>query len=371
MNWRSTLQSKSRQPQFLWRMVLGIIVAGIAVGYVAQSIYRPLDVIHTEVDQQHRHSDALDQLAIQGEWAQVWWDIPEAEWHRLQSVGPIVLAVLTGCCWLVFTLQAIQLRGWLDPRLWLALGGVLLGVLSIWPTIFFIYWQEHGWNLQQSLALIPGLRYFVLGVGLREEMAKLLCLLPLMPFLLRLRSELAALLVSGCVGIGFALEENAGYFTGSGGGDAMGRYLTANPFHMTLTALVGLAVYRGLRSPRDWGLQAVATFGMMVFAHGLYDAFIVLPALVEYSLVGTIAFVLVVYQFFRELRGVRAKRPDTVSLTANFLCGVSLVTAATFVYLSATAGCETAFDVLAQGVIGLAVMVYLFLREMPETMVQV
>jgi hypothetical protein len=115
----------------------------------------------------------------------------------------------------------------------------------------------------------------------------------------------------------------------------------------------------------------VAMFGLVVFAHGLYDAMIVLPALAEYSLLGTIVFALAVYQFFRELRDARARRPDTVSLTANFLCGMSLVTAATFVYLSATAGCAIAFDVLAEGVLGLAVMVYLFLREMPETLVQV
>ena len=373
MNWRRTLQSKSRQPRFLWRMVLGIIVAGVALGYLAQSICQPKRVTDLEVEQRERErqENHLEQLAIQGEWAQLWWGIPKAEWNRFREAGPIVLAMLTGCCWLIFTLQAIQLNGWRDPRLWLALGGVLLGVLSIWPTLFLIYWQEYGWNFQESRALVPGLRYFVLGVGLREELAKLLCLLPLMPLLLRLRSELAALLVSGCVGIGFALEENTSYFAGSGGADAMGRYLTANPFHMTLTALVGLAVYRGLRTPRDWAAQAVATFGVMVFAHGLYDAFILLPALAEYSLLGTIIFVLVVYQFFRELRGARARRPDTVSLTANFLCGVSSVTAATFIYLSATVGCGSAFDVLAQGVLGLAVMVYLFLREMPETMVPV
>jgi uncharacterized membrane protein YhiD involved in acid resistance len=53
------------------------------------------------------------------------------------------------------------------------------------------------------------------------------------------------------------------------------------------------------------------------------------------------------------------------------LCGVSLVTAAAFVYLSATVGCSTAFDFLAQGVLGLAVLVYLFLREMPESLISV
>ena len=371
MNWRRTLKSKSRQPRFLWRMVIGIIIVGIALGYLAQTICQPTAGLYPELDQPQPQSSPLDELARQGAWTELWWAIPQSEWQQSRRPGPVVLAALTGCCWLIFILQALQLTGPRDPRLWLALVGVLLGVFSIWPTLFFIYWQEHAWNLQDSLNLIPGIRYYVLGVGLREETAKLICLLPVMPLLLRLRSELAALLVSGCVGIGFAFEENAGYFVSSGGSDAMGRYLTANPFHMMLTALVGLAVYRGLRNPRDWGPQAVGVFGLIVFGHGLYDAFIALPALAEYSLFGSIIFVLVVYQFFRELRSARSKRPDTVSLTANFLCGVSLVTAATFIYLSATIGCELAFNVLAQGVLGLAVMVYLFLREMPETMVRV
>jgi len=151
----------------------------------------------------------------------------------------------------------------------------------------------------------------------------------------------------------------------------MGRFLTANPFHMTLTGLIGLAIYRGLRSPKAWGPHALATFGLMVFAHGIYDAVLTIPMLVEYSIVGTIVFALVVYQFFHELRELRPTGGDTISLSANFLCGVSLLTAATFVYLSATLGCGAAFDGLASGVLGLAVMVYLFLREMPETLVRV
>ena len=91
----------------------------------------------------------------------------------------------------------------------------------------------------------------------------------------------------------------------------------------------------------------------------------------EKWLAGTIVFALVVYQFFHELRTLRTTGGDTVSLSANFLCGVSLLTSVTFVYLSATLGCAAAFDSLATGVLGLAVMVYLFLREMPDTMVTV
>ncbi len=373
MNWRSTLQSKTRQPAFLWRMVAWIIAAGIVAGYAAQYFCapEPQGKFAAETSKETSRWDKIERWADQGEWSKVWWAIPASQQWRLQNRATVALAALTGCCWLVFLLQALQVGGVRDGRLWLAIVGVLLGVLSIWPTQFFNLWQETGWGLRESRKLIPGLRYNVLGVGLREEFAKLLCLLPLIPVLLRLRSELAALLVSGSVGIGFALAENAGYFASSGGTSVMGRYLTANPLHMTLTGLIGLALFRGLRQPRDWGPHALATFGLMVFAHGIYDALIDLPALADYAMLGTIVFALVVYQFFRELRSLRTTRREMVSLTANFLCGVSLVTAATFVYLSATVGCPIAFDVLASGVIGLAVMVYLFLREMPETMIRV
>ncbi len=371
MNWRNDLRNKTRQPAFLWRMVLGIIALGIALGYLAQHFHSDTtSPLPTKTER--AGVERLDVLAEQGEWWQLWWAIPRVDLQRrFGQLGPAALAGFAGCCWLAFALQAAGVRGFRDPRLALAVAALLLGAMSVWPTQFFNYWQEAHWNLHPDFELAAGLRYFVLGVGLREELAKLLCLLPLMPLLLRQRNELAALMTAACVGLGFAMAENAGYFLRSGGIDALGRFLTANPFHMTLTGLAGLALYRGLRYPKAWGPQALALFGLLVFAHGLYDAAIVIPALGDYALLGTILFIVIVYQFFRELRELRSARTETISLTANFLCGVSLVTAATFVYLSATVGCSVAFDTLAQDAVGLAVMVYLFLREMPETMVTV
>lgn len=375
MNWRSTLQAKTRDSRFLWHMVTVIIGLGIVAGYVVEHWREPSPLGPAALAEGLRQGQEaqweIDQLAAAGRWSEVWWAIPRSQLWRLTQRGPLALAMLTGAAWLAFALHALHVSGLRDMRLWLALAAVPLGVLSIWPTHFFDVWQEFTWGLEQSASLLHGLRFYILGVGLREETAKLLCLLPLMPLLVRMRSELAALLVSGCVGIGFALAENANYFVGAGGYSTLGRYLTANPFHMTLTGLVGLAVYRACRNPQGWGPQALATFGLMVFAHGAYDSFAAIPALADYSILAIIIFAAVVYQFFRELRDARARRPDTISLTANFLCGVSLVTAATFVYLSGTFGCSAAFEFLLDGVVGLAVMVYLFLREMPETLVTV
>ena len=250
--------------------------------------------------------------------------------------------------------------------------GVLLGVLSIWITVFLIFWQERRWGLATSQELTSGLRFFILGVGLREELAKFLCFLPLLPWCVRRRDELAALMLAGCVGIGFAMEENVTYIWGSVGSATLTRLLTPAPFHMAMTGLVGLAAYRACVWPKEWGPIFVATFGVVVLAHGLYDAFFSLSAIVEYAIVSMLIFVFLIYQFFRELRPERrAPHVESISLTGNFLFCVSTVAAATFVYLSAAAGWKAAGDVLVGSIVSESVMVYLFLREMPETMVTV
>jgi RsiW-degrading membrane proteinase PrsW (M82 family) len=246
---------------------------------------------------------------------------------------------------------------------------VVLGALSIWPTHWLINWQEEVWSLEESENIARGIYYFVLGVGLREELSKLLLLLPLMPFIVRRGVELEALMVAACVGLGFAVLENSHYFDGDFGSSSVGRFLTANFFHMSATGLVGLAVFRGLRYPKQRGPEALAMFGVIVLAHGLYDAMISVPVLAEYSIASTLIYIFLAYQFFHELRSMRIERPDTVSLTANFLCGVSLVTSVTFVYLSSQVGPRMAALMLGSEVLAMAIVAYMFLREMPSSLV--
>lgn len=371
MTWRSYLQSKTRQPEFLWRMVIGILVAGVVVGYALQAVRSPQPPSQLDEQSSVLEVEMLRKLAEQGEWLELWWAVPKVAFRRFETAGAAVLSAIAACCWFAFLWQALQTPGWRDLRLWCALLAVPLGMLSIWPTHFMALWQEQVMNLHDSVELIPGIRYFVLGVGLREELAKLLLLLPLMPILARRSDELTALLVAACVGLGFAAAENVSYFGWSGGADAMGRFLTANPFHMSSTGLIGLALYRAIRNPQGWASHSAGVFGVLAIAHGLYDSFIALPDLAEYAILSQIIFALLVYQFFHELRGLRTAPRDVISLSATFLFGVSFVTAATFVYLSATLGTTAAFDNLTMSITGLAVMVYLFLREMPETMVTV
>jgi RsiW-degrading membrane proteinase PrsW (M82 family) len=316
-------------------------------------------------------SDLLKGLADRGEWRELFWAVPWWMARTWQHGGSVALAVLTGACWLAFAWQSIQPRGARDARAWLPFVAMALGVLSIWPTMFLIFWQERVWGLEESELLAPAIRFFVLGVGLREELSKFVCFLPLLPWVVWRRDELAALVLAGCVGIGFGMEENVGYIYGSIGTGTLGRLMMPVPLHMAMTGLIGLAAYRACVWPKEWGPQFIAWFGVVVLAHGIYDVLAGTPAVAEYGILGFLIFIGLVRQYFHELRPKQSLRVEPVSLTANFLFCVSTVAAATFVYLSAAIGWQTAADVMVMGIAAEAVMVYLFLREMPETMVSV
>jgi protease PrsW len=359
-------------------MVIAILVAGVVVGLAVD--WAVPAWIHPDQQQAEAEpepepeplvpdADRLDRLADDGEWFALWKAVPWVMVQGWRRWGPTTLAVLTGACWLAFVMQAIQFRSFRDARFWMPLVAVALGLISIWPTLFLIFWQERQWNLVESRELTAGLRFFIAGVGFREELSKFICFLPLLPRLARRRDELAALLVAGSVGLGFALEENIGYIYSSVGTGTLGRLLTPAPLHMAMTGLIGLAAYRAVVWPRECGPHFIATFGVMVLAHGLYDAVIGLPDLKEFNLLAGVIFVLLMYQFFRELRPKQALKVEPISLTANFLFCVSVVAAATFVYLCAAVGWKTAGDALIGSIVAESVMVYLFLREMPESIV--
>jgi RsiW-degrading membrane proteinase PrsW (M82 family) len=360
-------------------MVLAILLSGVVIG-VAVDAFVPAwikvgandrDREQPEPEPMAPDFDRLEQFAAQGEWRALWGAIPGTILSSWRELGATTLALLTGGCWLAFSIQSIQPRSARDGRLWATWIAVALGVLSVWPTVFLIYYQEYRWGLEEGEALPQSVRFFVLGVGLREELAKFVCFLPLLPWCVRRRDELAALVLAGCVGIGFAMEENVNYIRGSVGTATLTRLLMPAPLHMAMTGLIGLAAYRACVWPREWGLPFVATFGVVVLAHGLYDVLVGLPAWSGLDYFGLLIFIVLVRQYFRELRAKQALRVEPVSLTANFLCCVSLVAAATFVYLSAAAGWKIAGDALVMGAVAQAVMAYLFLREMPETMVTV
>ena len=71
-----------------------------------------------------------------------------------------------------------------------------------------IHWQEAATGLSENGEFLHDLVFYVTGVGLREETAKLALFALFIPWLLRHRTPGKALLTGAFVGLGFALEEN-------------------------------------------------------------------------------------------------------------------------------------------------------------------
>ncbi|MEM8955362.1 MAG: PrsW family glutamic-type intramembrane protease [Verrucomicrobiota bacterium] len=232
------------------------------------------------------------------------------------------LAVLACSVWFIILSQFTRFS-W--PRLLIYFLAVVAGVCSATATLFAVYLQEEFGGLTQGGNWIQHTLYFIVGVGVREEVIKLIFFLPFLPVLLIRRHHAEALVTAACVGLGFALQENIGYYERSDASNAIGRFITANFLHLSLTGLLGYATYKmGCQLKRYWE-EFVGTFIFVVIVHGVYDAFLVVPELQEFSLLAIILFVVIAYRFFDVVESVRDHRQLIVSPLAVFLVGFSIL----------------------------------------------
>src|SRR5690606_19349635 len=112
-----------------------------------------------------------------------------------------------------------------------------------------------------------------------EMVTKLIFTLPFVPFLIRRASRLEMLVVCGCVGLGFAIENTMQYYQHAGQIDAFGQLLTANFFHFAATGLAGLVLCEFLRAPAQRFMQLLLTLCGIALAQGMYDGFMAVPGL--------------------------------------------------------------------------------------------
>jgi RsiW-degrading membrane proteinase PrsW (M82 family) len=238
-----------------------------------------------------------------------------------------------------------------------------LGALSIAPTVFLIVWQELVLHLVQNGSVVRDAIYFVLGVGFREELSKLVLFLPLLPILLK-RGQLVEVVACGAlVGVGFAAVENLQYFSRDDLGSALGRFLTANFLHMSMTALTATAAYRIAKSP-DGFHDFTVTFLTVVGLHGFYDFFLVSPIVGDMSFFAMAVFVVLARDFVLAMHDARLRAGRSKPLLPVFAIGTAVVCGATFIYASIIVGPGTAAEMMYLGLLGVAVLTIVFVRQL-------
>jgi hypothetical protein len=175
---------------------------------------------------------------------------------------------------------------------------------------------------------------------------------------------LETLVISGCVGLGFAIEGNLQIYQNGGPGEAFGRLLTANFFHFATTGLLGLSFCRFLFAPIRRFTAFVGTLLGVVFAHGVYDAFMNIEGIGILALGSMLSFFIVSQVVFHQLRHWRDQSTDQLFLAATLVISLAVLTGTTLVCASMEIGFQQAVSAMAVNTIALAVVVVVFFRQL-------
>jgi protease PrsW len=312
--------------------------------------------------------DRLEAAIASGDWKEIAKRVALSQ-LATQQRGILVLACITGLAWAFFLLHLAETKTFFSSTTLLCFAGFLLGVLSTTPTICLVIWQDDMLQFAAGDNAFQILAYQIGGVGLREELCKLLLFTPLIPFLLKKDDERVVLIVASFVGLGFAIEENGNYFLATEGAAVPGRFLTANFLHTALTGMNGLALFRAFTRGAPGLNQFLTVLPLTILVHGLYNA---LPEIHELmDLGGYLSITLyVVFSilYFNRANELRENVRMTISLTGAFVLGLSLVAAASIVDQITTLGLASGLTIIVPELIGVGVLILMFLRVFDEAL---
>lgn len=237
--------------------------------------------------------------------------------------------LFAGLVWFIILVQHDERDAWRWLR---PVAPVLAGIFSVWPTLSILAWQEHVQGLKAGGEFPHDLWYYLIGVGMREEVCKLALFAIFLPWLLRTRAPGRALITGAFVGLGFAIEENVQYYAEHGLSSAITRLLTANFLHISMTAITSHSLYVMFRSGFREAGQFIATFAGVVLLHGLYDW---LPVAAYFESEGgwlsLVLFVLLASRFIDLLLLETDPKRSTFALRAVFTLGCASLVAAVLV----------------------------------------
>jgi len=287
--------------------------------------------------------------------------------HQLMNarLGMLLIALLAGAIWFIILTQRSHEMHWRWARPFLPL---IAGVFSVWPTLAILIYQEDQLGMSSAAPFPHDLWYWVVGVGLREELCKLALFALFLPWLLWRRHSGLALLTGAFVGLGFALEENVSNYYDDGGAVVWTRFLTANFFHAALSGIAGLALYEMLRSRFAQAERFVYAFVGVVVVHGLYD-YVLSPSFMfdggSLRFLYIVILALVANVFFDLLALHTRENPGIIGPAAVFLVGSALLIAVLFISAALAGLGMNGIAAVGQECAAIAPVMWVYWRKFP------
>lgn len=274
-----------------------------------------------------RHSAAVELRDL----SLIWLLLLEYRSLLEAPLGVLAVALLAASIWYVVLVLHAGGQGrwrWVAPLL-----PLLAGIFSVWPVFLADAWQEMTFGLKEDAPFPYDLWYQIGGVGMREELSKLLLASLFMPWLLAKRPPGGALMVGAFVGLGFALEENINYYVKYDSGVVVVRFFSANFLHAAMTGLTTHALYGLLRSRFNSAEQFLITVLGVVAAHGTYN-FLSGSTIEDGNFFSTMVLALVSWYFLDLVAQECPRGGRHLSPAAVFLVGTAVLMAAVFLSLA-------------------------------------
>jgi protease PrsW len=279
------------------------------------------------------------------------------------TANGLIVAGVAAFGWLFFCARLGKVGARPLFRIPMYLAAFALGVLSIGPTVLVLSIEEEVLRLVKTGDIFRDLLFCIFGIGLREEGCKLLLFLPLLPILRKWGDKLDVLVCAALVGLGFAAEENLGYLARGSLTEGLARFLTANFFHMSLTGIVGSALDDFI-TDRERNAQAFTKATLLVVGlHGLYD-FLIFHGELGGAYFAMGVFVVLTRMFLEAVDVARRRADRGITPLHAFIMAVGLVTGVTFAHAYASVGWRIGLLLVGSGLLGMAIIVYIFVRTL-------
>ncbi len=195
-------------------------------------------------------------------------------WVHIQWIG-LLGALLGTLVWMLFLrrIDALGAEPW-RPVLGVFVGGAIFSFLAL-ILYDFVRW-DLDFYLSNNGAVGHDFLYCVLGIGVIEELVKIIPFLLLMQFTKRVDSPVSYLLYASASALGFAFVENLMYFDAGHIGIMHGRVLVCNVFHMFATSTIafGMMLGRYRFGKLQWPFFFLF-FLLAALMHGFYDFWLI------------------------------------------------------------------------------------------------
>ena len=277
----------------------------------------------------------------------------------------IIVTLFAALIWFAIIANLGQLVEGFLIRLTLYGAAFISGFISTFLVLGLVYWQENKLGLKINGETVNDIIYCICGIGLREELIKIIFFAPFLIILKKRQSAMEALACAACVGLGFACSENILYF-GSGFESAVfPRFLTANFLHTSLTAIVGLSMYYLILNPVQNWENFFKNFIIVVVAHGAYDALVgIVPNLANsMGIVSIIIFAIIANSYLNLAKQMRTGKPSALSPLGIFIIGSCLLIGISWNLACYLYPLKTVFSSIGESTLSLGALAFIFINQ--------